>query len=133
MRLRGVGTDIVDVRRFARLVERHSFTSRWFTVREMDHCLDREDAPGAVAALFAAKEAAWKALRIEWRGGVPWSQMEVLPHGGGFAVVLTRDVALAAEAVGVQRILVTTAVEGDLAMAHALAVLHPAQPSSDAR
>lgn len=133
MRLRGVGTDIVDVRRFARLVERHSFTSRWFTVREMDHCLDREDAPGAVAALFAAKEAAWKALRIEWPGGVPWAQMEVLPHAGGFVVVLTGDVALAAGAVGVHQVLVTTAVDGDLAMAHALAVLHPAQPSSDAR
>ena len=31
--------------------------------------------------MLAAKEAAWKSLRVEWRGGVPWAAMEIRPDG----------------------------------------------------
>lgn len=54
------------------------FCERVFTQSERDYCNSR----GAVAAQhyaarFAAKEAALKALRTGWSGGVAWQDVEV--------------------------------------------------------
>jgi holo-[acyl-carrier protein] synthase len=74
-----IGIDIIEVRRVREVLERTPrFCERVFTRRERDYC----DSRGAVAAQhyaarFAAKEAALKALRTGWSGGVAWQDVEV--------------------------------------------------------
>jgi holo-[acyl-carrier protein] synthase len=121
--LRGVGIDITDVHRIARLVESHGvrFTRRWFTPAEIAEC----DASGrrtqAFAARFAAKEAVWKALGIEWNGPVPWRSIAVLHTDGDPTVQLSGEVADAAYASGLSRITITVTVGQGRATALAIA------------
>lgn len=55
------------------------FTERVFTQSERDYCDSRGAAVAAqhYAARFAAKEAALKALRTGWSGGVAWQDVEI--------------------------------------------------------
>jgi holo-[acyl-carrier protein] synthase len=74
-----IGIDIIEVRRVREVMARTPrFTERVFTQSERDYC----DSRGAVAAQhyaarFAAKEAALKALRTGWSGGVAWQDVEI--------------------------------------------------------
>ncbi len=60
------------------------FRERVFTGRERAYC-DSRGAAGAqhYAARFAAKEAAFKALRTGWRGGLSWHHVEVASTDAG--------------------------------------------------
>ncbi|MCA1557817.1 MAG: holo-ACP synthase [Acidobacteria bacterium] len=75
-----IGIDIIEVRRVREVLARTPrFCERVFTKTERDYC----DSRGAVAAQhyaarFAAKEAALKALRTGWSGGVAWQDVEVM-------------------------------------------------------
>ena len=81
----GLGSDIVDIRRVARTLERHGerFTHRCFTELERKHCDGRADRVAGYARRFAAKEACSKALGTGLRCGVFWRDMGVvnLPSG----------------------------------------------------
>ncbi len=74
-----IGIDIIEVARVREVLERTPrFTERVFTSAERAYC----DSRGAVAAQhyaarFAAKEAALKALKTGWRGGISWQDVEV--------------------------------------------------------
>ena len=75
-----MGIDLVDVGRFARLLERRPrLAERLFTEGE------RRDAamrPERLAARFAAKEAVLKSLRVGV-GAAPWRAIEVRRDVGG--------------------------------------------------
>ncbi len=59
-----IGVDLVEVERLRRAVERHpSLLERVFTPAERSYCEGRADPLPHYAARFAAKEAAFKALR----------------------------------------------------------------------
>jgi holo-[acyl-carrier protein] synthase len=82
----GVGSDMVDIRRIARTLDRHGdrFAQRCFTPLERDRCERRPHARAAsYAKRFAAKEACAKALGTGLRRGVFWIDMGVvnLPSG----------------------------------------------------
>lgn len=66
----GVGLDVVSVVRVAQALARHGdrFLSRCFLPGE----LTRPHDPEHVAGLFAAKEAAFKALGSGWGQGIGW-------------------------------------------------------------
>jgi holo-[acyl-carrier protein] synthase len=70
------GVDIVEVERVRRAVDRYGeiFTARCFTPGEVDRCGGRVSA---LAARFAAKEAAAKALGTGI-GDVGWREIEVV-------------------------------------------------------
>lgn len=70
-----VGVDIMDVERIARGMERYGekFYNRCFTANERRYC---EGNPQRLAARFAAKEAAAKALGTGI-GDVRWTEIEV--------------------------------------------------------
>lgn len=126
MHLRGVGIDIVDVRRVARLLEgRGAFRTRWFTAGETARCDAAPDPARAYAAVLAAKEAAWKALGVKWDGGVPWAGLTVLERPGGWAVELTDDAVRAAGGHGGPQVVGSWTDDGDVAVAVALAVRSP--------
>jgi holo-[acyl-carrier protein] synthase len=81
----GIGSDITDVRRVARVIERHGerFLGRVFTETERAKADRRKNRVETYAKRFAAKEACAKALGTGMRGGVWWRDMGVvnLPSG----------------------------------------------------
>lgn len=74
-----IGIDIIEIRRVSEALARTPrLRERVFTEGERAYC----DARGAnsaqhYAARFAAKEAAFKALRTGWRDGLSWHHVEV--------------------------------------------------------
>ena len=81
----GIGSDITDVRRVAKVIERHGerFLERVFTETERAKADRRKNRVETYAKRFAAKEACAKALGTGIRGGVWWRDMGVvnLPSG----------------------------------------------------
>jgi holo-[acyl-carrier protein] synthase len=81
----GIGSDICDARRIARVIERHGdrFTHRVFTEIERKLADRRRNRFETYAKRFAAKEACSKALGTGLRAGVWWRDMGVvnLPSG----------------------------------------------------
>ena len=61
----GIGVDLVDIERFRRSLERTpSMRSRLFTDAELDYVAPQADPVPSLAARFAAREAAMKALGV---------------------------------------------------------------------
>jgi len=81
----GLGSDIVDVRRIAKVIERHGdrFLDRIFTSAERTKAENRTNAAETYAKRFAAKEACAKALGTGLRRGVFWRDMGVINLPGG--------------------------------------------------
>ncbi len=81
----GIGSDICDVRRIAKVIERHGdrFIDRIFTPTERARAERRRNRVETYAKRFAAKEACAKALGTGIRAGVWWRDMGVinLPSG----------------------------------------------------
>jgi holo-[acyl-carrier protein] synthase len=81
----GIGSDIVDARRIARVLDRHGnrFLDRIFTATERAKAEKRANRAETYAKRFAAKEACSKALGTGFRRGVFWRDMGVvnLPSG----------------------------------------------------
>lgn len=82
----GHGVDLTDVARIERAVAEHAdrFLERVFTPGERAYA----DASGRrrferLAARFAAKEAAFKAVGTGWRSGIAWTDAEVVIEPSG--------------------------------------------------
>src|SRR6476646_9896085 len=81
----GIGTDITEVHRIARSIERHGerFLKRVYTTGEIAYCVARQkSAAQSFAARFAAKEAGAKALGTGISRGIGWLELEVVRHPG---------------------------------------------------
>lgn len=101
----GVGTDIVENRRVAGLFKRRGrqFLDRIYSTDEIDYCLSHLDPVPYLAARFAAKEAAVKALNIRGRIGLLYSDIEVAGKIYGKKNLLIKGKAgLIAEGMGVR-------------------------------
>lgn len=82
----GHGIDIVETERIEAMVRRHGphFLDRVFTTREQDYCSrNPKRYIEHLAGRFAAKEAILKVLGTGWRGGIAWTDMEILPEASG--------------------------------------------------
>ena len=81
----GVGTDLCDIRRIEKTLDRFSerFVNRVFTNEEQTKAAKRSDPAAVYALCYAAKEACAKALGTGFRDGVFWRDMGVenLPSG----------------------------------------------------
>lgn len=123
MPLRGVGIDVVDVRRIARLLDGGgSFRTRWFTAAETARSDAAPSPAHAYARLLAAKEAAWKSLAVGWIRYVPWASMSVLERPGGWTLHLSGDIARAVEGSGGAVVDGSWTGDADVVLAIALAV-----------
>src|SRR5690242_19279000 len=120
----GIGSDITDVRRIAKVLDRHGdrFIDRIFTPIERAKAEKRRNRVETYAKRFAAKEACAKALGTGLRAGVWWRDMGVvnLPSGrptleltGGACKRLQMITPAGCEA----RIDVTITDEGPMALA----------------
>ena len=75
----GTGTDITEVQRIAKSIERFGqrFLQRVYTAKEIAYCQSKRNSAERFAARFAAKEAAMKAIGTGLRHGVTWHDVEV--------------------------------------------------------
>lgn len=84
----GVGTDLLDIRRIERTLERFGerFCERVFTDVERARCDGHVARAARYAQRYAAKEACSKALGTGFRDGVAWRGIGVdnLPSGKPF-------------------------------------------------
>ena len=76
----GLGSDLVDIRRIERTLEKHGerFIARVFTEIERAKSEGRAQRAASYAKRFAAKEACSKALGTGMRAGVFWRDMGVV-------------------------------------------------------
>jgi holo-[acyl-carrier protein] synthase len=81
----GIGSDISDARRIAKVLERHGdrFIDRVFTPIERAKAEKRRNRVETYAKRFAAKEACAKALGTGLRAGVWWRDMGVVNLASG--------------------------------------------------
>lgn len=116
----GLGTDVVEVARFAEAMQRRGerFIERLFTETERAHCAGR---PERLAARFAAKEAVLKALGTGL-SGCRWVHVDIVPEASGAPrVVLSGGALETARRMGVTDIHLSISHTRSTAMA--LAVL----------
>ena len=75
----GIGTDLCNIERIGRVLERHGdrFRNRVFTETEQRKAERRRDVAGTYAKRWAAKEACSKALGTGLRMGIAWKDMAV--------------------------------------------------------
>src|SRR4051812_41036252 len=107
MPILGHGIDIVETSRIGRLVEEHGqrFLDRCYTPREQAYCArSPKRYLEHLAGRFAAKEAILKVIGTGWRGGIAWTDIEILPEPSGQPKVqLTGECLRIATALGISR------------------------------
>jgi holo-[acyl-carrier protein] synthase len=81
----GIGSDLIDIRRVERTLERFGdrFTNRCFTETERVKSDRRHLRAASYAKRYAAKEACSKALGTGFRKGVYWRDLGVVNLPGG--------------------------------------------------
>ena|SRR5688572_21342919 len=82
----GHGIDIIETARIRRSVEEHGerFLDRVYTLGEQEYCQrSRKRYFEHLAGRFAAKEAVLKVLGTGWRGGIAWTDIEIVSLGSG--------------------------------------------------
>ena len=118
----GIGTDICAISRMEKAIEKAHFCERMFFEGERAYLEKKENARAqSAAAMFAAKEAAAKALGTGFAKGVSITDIEVthdelgapgLRHSGGAKERLA--------ALGGREALLSLSHEGDMALAFAM-------------
>lgn len=120
----GMGVDVASIARVARLIADHATElDRMFTAGERWFCdaTDGRRREARYAAAFAAKEAVLKALGTGWRADIEWSDIDTQTIEGHGGVALSGGASVAAERLGVVRVLVCASTTRDSAVAAAVA------------
>lgn len=73
----GIGTDIIEVERVNKAVQKEAFKHKLYSEREIAYCETNRKAE-SYAARFAGKEAFFKALGTGWRDGMGLTEVEIL-------------------------------------------------------
>lgn len=83
------GIDLVECRRIANMLEKHGqrFLERVLSPGERDIVARLPHPTTFIAGRWAAKEALLKMIGTGWRGGICWTDMEILPDELGRPVV----------------------------------------------
>ncbi len=91
-----IGTDLIEVDRVKEAMKRHpeGFGKRVFTEKENEYCGKTKNAFVQFAGRFTAKEAVLKALGIGLRGGIHWTDIEIVNDMLGKPVVTLSGKAL---------------------------------------
>ena len=130
MAIIGLGTQVMECARVRQLLDEHAdaFLRQVYTDREVRFCNGKKQTTEQYTALWAAKEAVFRALGTTWKRGMSWTDVEVVSDNGGppHAVVsgATRELMAAR---GVNHVLLTMAFCRSFATATAVAV-HAATP-----
>lgn len=116
----GLGTDLIEIERVRQSAERFGkrFLERVFTPDEVAYCYSKKSFAESLAARFAAKEAAAKALGTGISRGVGWKEFEVRRKPGHRPEMhLSGRAAEIAAALGVKRISLSLTHTREMSMA----------------
>jgi holo-[acyl-carrier protein] synthase len=88
----GTGVDIMETARIEETLQKHGerFAQRVYTPAEIAYCGKFKNQAERLAARFAAKEAAFKALGTGWRDGVRWVDVEIIHAPSGKPELILR-------------------------------------------
>ncbi|MEM9373670.1 MAG: holo-ACP synthase [Planctomycetota bacterium] len=120
----GHGVDLAEVARIERLLGQHPerFLERCFTADEQHDAGGGPRRGERLAARFAAKEAALKALGTGWADGIGWTDIAVRRLSSGKPELVVRGrAAEIASALGITRWHVSLTHSGAYAMASVIA------------
>ena len=122
MEVVGLGVDLVDVERVARMLKRRTtFVQRVFTPKEIEYCERQANPAESYAARWAAREACRKSL-----GGIRqmrWHDVRVdRAPSGAPRLVLEGTSRARADALGVSEVMVALTHERKMAAAFCVAV-----------
>lgn len=122
MTIVGIGLDATEIDRIADVLARHGerFLRRIYTDGELAYCLRHRDPSPSLAARFAAKEAAMKALGTGAARGVAWRDIEVIRGFGPPQLRFHGGAAARFEALGAKSSLITLTHARQLALAQVL-------------
>jgi holo-[acyl-carrier protein] synthase len=121
----GVGTDIVEIPRIGKMIERHGehFLQRVYTEEEIRYCQRRKESFQHFAGRWAAKEAVMKTLGTGWTRGVGWLDIEVATKRSGQPLILIHGSAREiADHLGIGDVLISISHCRAYAMATAIAL-----------
>ncbi|MFN0054625.1 MAG: holo-ACP synthase [Planctomycetales bacterium] len=127
-RVVGLGTDIVEVVRIGKMIERHGehFLNRVYTEDEVKYCQRRKEYTQHYAGRWAAKEAVMKVLGTGFSRGVGWRDIEVCTSQSGQpSVVLRGGAREVARQIGISEVLISISHCRAYATATALGVGSP--------
>jgi holo-[acyl-carrier protein] synthase len=119
----GSGIDLVEIARIQETMVRYGdrFLDRVYTASEKAYCLRKRNAAESLAARFAAKEAAAKALGTGISQGVTWREIEVVREPSGRPTLAWHGrAAEIAERLGAKHAALSLTHTGTLAMANVL-------------
>lgn len=94
----GIGTDIIEIDRVKKLLDKGDFFIRFFTEGEREYLINKK--PESAAGYFCAKEAVVKALGTGF-AGFKWSDIEIIKvnsqpgvtlHGRALEIANTKGV-----------------------------------------
>jgi holo-[acyl-carrier protein] synthase len=90
----GIGIDIIEVSRLEKeLIRDDGFAANLFTQNEIDYCETKSRRAEHYAARYAAKEAFFKAFKTGWRGGLSYTQVEIIHDDLGSPGIFLHDKA----------------------------------------
>lgn len=124
MRIIGHGVDLVPVARIAQMLAEHGdqFLTRCFGPTERAYMAGSRRCHEHLAARFAAKEAAMKALGTGLAGGITWLDFEVVNADSGAPSLVVRGrAAELAKAAGIDEWIISLTHTDDAALASVLA------------
>jgi holo-[acyl-carrier protein] synthase len=83
--IQGIGTDIIEISRIQRSIERYGerFLDRLFTEDEQKYCGRHKESFRHFAGRFAAKEATVKALGTGFSDGIQWLDINIVNDSAG--------------------------------------------------
>ena len=92
MKIFGIGTDIVNIKRMEHSLKKHgfSFKNRIFSKKEISYCEKKKNSSSSYAKRFAAKEAFTKALGTGIRKGVNLKNIEITNNVYGKPLILLK-------------------------------------------
>ena len=125
MNILGLGTDIIECLRIAKMIEKHGelFLNRVYTRGEIAYCSSRKGATQSYAGRWAVKEAVLKAMGTGWSRGIRWKDIEVVTDLTGKPRVEIRGVAKEiCEELGISDVLISLSHCRSHATATAIAV-----------
>ncbi len=120
----GIGTDLVAIDRIASAIERFGerFLSRVYTKAEIEQAQAKENVARRLAMLFAAKEAAVKAMGTGFRHGIKLHDIETIHLASGKPEITLHGSAAALSAkFGIETVHISLTDDDGIAMAFAVA------------
>ncbi|VTR97339.1 acp synthase : Holo-[acyl-carrier-protein] synthase OS=Singulisphaera acidiphila (strain ATCC BAA-1392 / DSM 18658 / VKM B-2454 / MOB10) GN=acpS PE=3 SV=1: ACPS [Gemmata massiliana] len=84
MEILGLGTQVMECARVRQLLDEHAdaFLRQVYTDREVRFCNTKRQTTEQYTALWAAKEAVFRALGTTWKRGMNWTDVEIFCDPG---------------------------------------------------